>query len=358
MKVLLINNYSMEDAWKLWEEGKYPGQHLWGATHLAQYGVETEILPYEKYGFLKKLSKKLGFLGDLDQQLRVLFHLSEYDILYSACQSNTFLLSILRLAGIYRKPMSIIVHHPIKNKEILKNKLLFTLLFNGHDQFLCLTKEIKQQFEEELSISPDRVRVIEWGTDLSFYDPCNAQHATNANPFIISAGKTFRDYDTLVNALNGTEVSLKIYCSGQSAPSISEFSSNIEVIFNHPTNNAISYRDLLLEYQKSHAIAIPLPDTRNLAGLTSLLDAMAMGKAVIITRNKQIDIDIEKEKIGLVVEPGDVLGWRDAVSYVIEHPEAAIEMGRRGRYLCEKKYNLDVFSSNLASCFREVDLKN
>lgn len=358
MKVLLINNYPMDVAWRLWQSGQYPGHHLWGATHLKQYGVETEILPYEKYGFLKKMSQKLRFLGDLDQQLRVLFHSSDYDILYAACQTNTFLLSMLRAIGLYRKPMSIVVHHPIKNKQILQNKWLFALLLNGHDQFLCLTKEIKQQLEQDLAISPDRVHIIEWGTDLAFYNLEEIPPCSNVSPFIISAGKTCRDYDTLVRALDGTNIALKIYCSGESAPSITDFSTNIEVIFKHPTGNAISYQDLLVEYQKSLAIAIPLPETRNLAGLTSLLDAMALGKAVIITRNQQIDIDIEKEKIGLIVEPGNILGWREAVTYLIEHPEIAIEMGQRGRYLCEKKYNLDVFSAKLARCLSAVEPKN
>ena len=355
MKVLLINNYSMEDAWRLWQEGKYPGHHLWGATHLEQYGVETKILPHEKFGRLKRFSKKLGFLGDLDQQLRILFHRADYDMLYSACQTNTFLLSMLRLIGLYRKPISIIVHHPIKNRKILGNRWLFKLLFKGHDQFLCLTKETKQQFEKDLAVSPDRVRLIEWGIDLPFYQTNHA--VPTQSRFIVSAGKTSRDYDTLVRALDGTDISLKIYCSGNSAPSISEYSSNIQVIFNHATNNAISYQDLLLEYQRSHAIAVPLPDTKNLAGLTSLLDAMAVGKAVIITRNQQIDIDVEKEKIGFVIEPGDVAGWREAVTYLIDHPEEAIEMGQRGRHLCEKKYNLEVFSSHLANCLSEVELR-
>ena len=46
-------------------------------------------------------------------------------------------------------------------------------------------------------------------------------------------------------------------------------------------------------------IAIPLEKQETLAGLTSLLDCLGFGKPVIMTRNPCIDIDIEKEGIGI-----------------------------------------------------------
>jgi glycosyltransferase involved in cell wall biosynthesis len=81
---------------------------------------------------------------------------------------------------------------------------------------------------------------------------------------------------------------------------------------------------------------------------------MAMGKAVIMTRNQQIDIDIEKEGIGIFVEPGDVEGWKQAIFYLLEHPQETEEMGNRARSLCENRYNLDEFSSKLSEVLKSV----
>ncbi len=353
MRVLFINNYPMDHAWELWNKKEYPGHHLWGATHLHKYGIDIDILPNEKYVKLKKLGSKIKVLGDLDQELRILLREPKYDLIYSGNQYDTILLSIMRSLGLFRKPLVAILHHPIK--EPLKSKLLFNLLWGGHDKFICLNNTVKTQLENEFDVPEENLSLVEWGVDLPFYDGIRENHALGDEPaFIVSAGKTYRDHDTLVQAFIETDFSLRIYCSEKSAPTIPHVYPNIRVQYNHPTQNAISFQEVLVEYKKSYAVAIPLKDTSNLAGLTSLLDAMAMGKAVIMTRNQQIDIDIEKEGIGIFVEPGDVEGWKQAIFYLLEHPQETEEMGNRARSLCESRYNLDEFSSKLSEVLKSV----
>lgn len=336
----------MDKAWELWKNGDYPGHHLWGITHLYQHGIDVDILPYEKYIVLNKIGNSLR-LGDyLDQQLRIIFQWYKYDIIYSACQDNTFLLSLLRYLGIFRKPIICLVHHPI-NSQGKRGKIYV----NGHNKLLALSRGVINQLKEEFNLDENKLEHLEWAVDLPFYH-LSSLDDIEENKFIISAGKTNRDHDTLVQAFLNINYPLKIYCSGESIPSVSEIPVNIEVHFTQSTGNVVSYKELLMEYAKAYAIAIPLKNTNNLAGLTSLLDAMAMGKAVVMTRNNQIDIDIEKEKIGIWVNPGDVEGWHQAISYLLSQPDEAREMGIRGYDLCKNKYNLELFSSNLAKALK------
>ncbi len=352
MKVMFINNYEMDIAWELWKNKVHPGQHLWGVTHLQQYNIDVEILPHAKYFSLKKLSNKIKILGDLDQQLRLLLEQSRYDVIYSGCQYNTFFLSMLRTVGMFQKPIIPIIHHPIKS--ILKNPFIFKLLYGGHDQFICLNKGVKKQLEDKFDIPPEKLHLLEWGVDLQFYDhTVKNQALEKQSAFIVSAGKTHRDHDTLVKAFVNQDYDLRLYCTGESAPTISKLPSNISVQYNHPTQHVLSYKNMLAEYREAYAVAIPLKDVpNNLVGLTSLLEAMAMAKAVIMTRNPYIDIDIEKEGIGIWVEPEDVQGWQRAISYLFEHPSETKEMGNRARRLCEQKYNIEVFSSKLSSILK------
>ena len=73
----------------------------------------------------------------------------------------------------------------------------------------------------------------------------------------------------------------------------------------------------------SHAaIAIPLFDRPNsLVGLTSLMDALGFGRAVLMTYNKFIDIDFEHEGIGFWLNPGDVDGWIDKINWIQNNPD-------------------------------------
>jgi glycosyltransferase involved in cell wall biosynthesis len=279
--------------------------------------------------------------------MRILLRLSRYDLVYSACQENTFFLSILRNIGIFRKPIISIIHHPIykgRRSEVI---------VKGHDKLLCLSESVLIKLEKEFEIDNKKAFTIDWGIDLPFYEKANwDSDVESQNSFIISAGKTERDHDTLAKAFFEIDYPLKIYCSDQSAPSIPSLPPNITVQFNH--YGAISYTELLTEYEKSYAVAIPLTDTNALAGLTSLLDAMAMQKAVIMTKNSRINLDVEKEGIGIWVDPGDVRGWQKAVTYLLAHPQEAKQMGNRGYYLCQSKYNLEIFSSNLANIFKSL----
>lgn len=58
VKVLLVNNYSMENAYSLWEIGKSASHHLWGKIEIEKKGnVEMIIFPHEKNVLLNKIGK-------------------------------------------------------------------------------------------------------------------------------------------------------------------------------------------------------------------------------------------------------------------------------------------------------------
>ncbi|HLO83778.1 MAG TPA: glycosyltransferase [Nostocaceae cyanobacterium] len=366
MKVLCLFNYASADrSWERWqnkEERESPGHHLWGVTHLQQYGIDVDLLPYEKFKLIKRIGEKLK-LGDLDQQLRVLFIAHKYDLIYSTCQTSTLILALLHILGIFRKPLVVKLERPFKSNAL--NKILLKLFVKGHDKILCLSQRTENQLREEFGIDKDKLALLDWGPDLPSYDDYEFPHNDDEQRIFVSAGNESRDYNTLVQAFSGVDCPLQIYCSSKSAPTVASISSNIKIQYSQRETlalawKALSWEELLSEYAKAFAIAIPLyipphrVDTTPLYGLTSLLDAMAMAKPVIMTKHRQANIDIEKEKIGLWVEPGDIKGWQQAASYLLEHSEEAQEMGKRARKLAEQKYNLENFSLQLATALKSV----
>jgi len=356
----------MDWAWEQWKKNEYPGHHLWGATHLHQYGIHVDILRHEKYSFLKKISSKIKVLGDLDQQLRLLLKEPDYDLVFCAHDLSTSLLAFLRSIGLFKKPIVIVMHRSFK--ETLWSKIFVETFIKRHDKFICLSPIIMENFRDRFKVPEEKLSFLEWGVDLSFYQKKQSNFLDeikkeNEPPFFISAGKTGRDYNTLAKAFCEISYPLKIYCSGDVAPTIPNITSNIILQNKSSTEkNFLSLDDLLKEYEKAFAVAIPLDiplervDTVTQIGITSLLEAMAMGKAVVMTRNRQIELDIEEEGIGIFVEPGDVKGWKEAVSYLINHPQETKEMGNRARCLCKSRYDLDDFSSKLADILKSIKL--
>lgn len=350
----------MDEKWQMWKRNLTGGHHLWGVTQLEKHDLGLYILPHKKYTYLKDISEKIKLLGDLDQQLRILLKQNEFDVVYTGHYFNTLLLAFMRQIGLFKKPIFAIAYQSLPTNPL--TYLFFNYLVKGHDKLICLNPIIKQQFQSDFKISQEKLEIIDWGIDLLYCDQkvTRKEEKTKINnaPYIISAGKSHRDYNTLAEACKNTNYYLKIYCTKDSAPDFSYVSNNIQVVYDEQKSCSLTDEEIYTEYNESYAVAIPLitnkHNSHNMIGFTSLLDSMAMGKASIMTRNHSISIDIEQEGIGIWVDSGDVLGWQRAITYLMEHPEEAKAMGQKARHLCETKYNLNEFSDSLMEIFRQT----
>ena len=201
-RVLLLNNYEMDEAYDEWKAGLCPSHHLWGAADLGVHGIDLKILPFEKFRALNRYWRAQRLLGlqstgmiALDQQIRCLVD-TKSEVIYSACQYHSFLLARLRRLGILRKPLIATLHHPFapggKEEQLLR----------GHDLLLCLSSKVRQQALDRGAVDQHKIRIIEWGPDLDFFGPFrpyDSMHIGNI-PLLIGAGKSARDYDTVVEA--------------------------------------------------------------------------------------------------------------------------------------------------------------
>ena len=65
-------------------------------------------------------------------------------------------------------------------------------------------------------------------------------------------------------------------------------------------------------------------------------------------------MDIDKEEIGITVAHDDVAGWINAIHRIADHPEEAQKMGANARKLAEKRFNLEIFSREIAESLLAV----
>lgn len=349
LRILLLNNYSMHRARLRHGQGLTAGQHLWGAAHLADFGIETLIPPYidtARGGLHADVSR--FFKGPfVRQQIAACAMAGSVDLIYSACQYNTRILAYLRSRNLLRIPLVALIHHPV-------HPLVVPGLVAGHDRLLFLTQSALESVRRLAPDQAGKLELIDWGADLEFY-PTWKPPVASERIRIVCAGKSKRDHDTLARALQGLPVNAEIFCSDVSAPEAGSVDANTSVIITSPDQQKRSlqyHRDVIDAYVRSHIIAIPLQATPMLAGLTSLLDAMAMGRAVIMTRNAPLDIDVEREGFGITVEPGDVAGWRQAILSLLQDPDRVAAMGRRARERVESRYNLGRFTASLAAALK------
>lgn len=158
----------------------------------------------------------------------------------------------------------------------------------------------------------------------------------------MAAGGMNRDYHTLIKAfgkLANSELKVfakyKDYTKGQTLPENVRF---INLMAGHSFGEA--YKQLRDYYYNCIAVLLPIDwinDVPN--GATVLVEALAMGKPIIITEADTNYIDVNKEGCGLTVKRHDADGWVCAIEYLMSHPEETRRMGERSYQLAITKYN-------------------
>lgn len=362
LKVLLTNNYSMENAYSLWENGKSGSHHVWGKVELERKGsIRMETLRQERFGFLNKLGNLVG-ITHLDQQIRILGH-SNFDILYAPYAfNNTAFLVFLKWMGIFRKPIVVTIHQPFlgtRSRNKLWRKITEKALLQ-YDSTIFLSEPLMKDTVELLDIPPhiasEKFSTAQWGPDTEFYaDNLENDPMLGDCSYAVSAGHTDRDYVTLIEAFRKIDFPLKIYCTPNSAPKIENLPDNVTI-----HSKRIPYVELLEIYQKARFILIPMhypKKKEGCQGMTSLQDVVALGKPTIITKNQHLNLDVEQEGFGFLVEMGDVNGWIGAVNKLINNDDLLNSMRGNARRVYREKFNSEIFAASLEQEFMKVAMR-
>lgn len=300
---------------------------------------------------------------------------NRYRIFYCDAENSGLVLALLFKLTRTRRPLFMIGHWitPTKKAALFKNLQI-------HTHFTTLFLHSSEQYKkviEVIGVPSDKVKMLPYQVDTEFWNPQNANYkpVESAEPYICTAGLEFRDYATLVEAITGAPVKLKIGAASHwSKRKVNVLSGdlppNVEV-------KSYNYDELRNLYAGSCFVVVPLVDVDFQAGITVILEAMAMGKAVVVTRSQGQgdtvvdrrkttragaalptvgnlgrffgDNEFEKEagQTGFYVTPGDPAELRRAIDYLLANPDRAAEMGQRGRRMVEALMQVEQFAERI-----------
>jgi glycosyltransferase involved in cell wall biosynthesis len=209
-----------------------------------------------------------------------------------------------------------------------------------------------EQYQRLLSLAPGTVTYCPhgWFDPLRWYVPRefdNTESLPRTGRYIFTSGRSYRDYETLAHAVEGTDVCVKVSCRPFNLAG-----------FNLPGNMEsmgwLDYRvhqDYLYE---SDFYVVPLQSITFAGGDSSLLAAMSFGKAVVATRTPSTETYLEHGQTGLLVEPGDVAGMRQAIQYLWQNPDEAARMGKEARRRYEENHTMDKLAQRVYDVALEV----
>jgi len=159
--------------------------------------------------------------------------------------------------------------------------------------------------------------------------------------YIFAGGNSDRDYKLFCDAVGNLPISCVLATNLPASLAGVRLPPNVHVV----NASAVEFRQLM-----ARARIVVLPMRANMlrtGGQQTYLNAMYMGKPVVLV-DPEGGVDyIEHGKTGLLVPFGDAAALHNAIRYLWEHPEEAHTMGERSREvavpLTTERCNLEIW---------------
>jgi glycosyltransferase involved in cell wall biosynthesis len=262
------------------------------------------------------------------------------DVVYAAGDDSGLAFVLACLARRRRPKIAMGVMAPGRKRQ----SILFRLLRRRIDLFV-VTNQHKKDLLVRIAGGPAE-RVFLWSdeTDTEFFRP--GPRRSRSRPLVFAAGREQRDYLTLARATEDLDVDVEVCAispnAGDTTPGRFPDPLPANMTF-HP----YPWPEFRQAYRDADVVVVALLDHDYSAGATSLFEAMACGRPVIMSRvagpaERLIDGDFI---VG--VAPGDVAGTRRAIDDILAHPEAAQLRATRARELILQEYSALVVRERL-----------
>lgn len=296
-------------------------------------------------------ARRKDFLGRHTTNLALVWEAfkrrEQYDVIVAWSESITIPLAGLLKMSRSKVRMVALMSWPSKMKKALPLRAFRSAI----DKIILMSSAQFHLMRERFRYPAAKLTLTRWPVDLRFWVPREQE-----GDQICSVGREMRDYATLIEALKGTDVPCHIAANimaGRKDAWRSTLSDH-EAMPANVTVGAKNFADLRDLYARSRFVVIPLLPTDTDNGTTSILEAMAMGKAVICSDVRgQRDVVVNGTN-GLLVPPQDTDALRNAILHLWNHPEEARAMGRAARKTVEDGHSLDHWLESVRTVVHEV----
>lgn len=258
-----------------------------------------------------------------------------YDVIVGWESKHGFPVAVLRTLLRIKSPPLVILAFAYKGIG-MNFAGLGRLAMKAVDYINVPTRAEAKFYHEMLAYPMDRIEVAELGWYRA-EDVLGEALPTDEADYAFAGGRTSRDYKTLLEAVAGLDVPIVVNAR----------KFNVEGLVCPPNvtlNEFMPPKEYYRCMARSRFIIVPLVDTPHAAGLSHILHAMSVGKAMVATRTVSTVDYIEDGITGLLVEPNNPQAMRKAVQHLAEHPEEARAMGQRARQRFDEHFTFKAFA--------------
>lgn len=270
-------------------------------------------------------------------------------------------MDIAHFLGRIKKP-SVVTYH----SDIVRQKYLLKLYSPLKHQFLRDVDRIVATSPNYLATSPtlelykDKTEVITYGLDNSIYPVPSAELlakwcAIVGKNFFLFVGmlRYYKGLHILLEAAAGTDIPIVIVGDGPEEVELKRQAESLQLKNVHFLG-ALPEPDKVALLTLCYALAFP-SHLRSEAFGISLLEGAMYGKPMISseigTGTTYINV---AGQTGMVVPPSDPAAFRQAMEYLLAHPQEAAQMGINARQRYLDLFTADRMASNYARLYQQI----
>lgn len=316
----------------------------WGFTSALQESYEVDCI--NKISNTPEYHKGLGNIrrqiSYLTLAVKAIFCCKRYDAVIAWQQFfGIYMSALIRFLHLRIKCPIIIMTFIYKPRDGYKGKL-----YRQFVKYALSAKQVKRvtvysqsevkHYSQLLGLPQDRFTVLHLGID-------DTPVETNKGDFIFSTGRSLRDYDFLCNA------------SPENVPIViaaDNYYPKIEK--RHITVLRDCFGDAMLhKMAECFCVVVPLKDKETSSGQLVILQAMMLGKPVIVTENKTAGFYLEDNKTGFIIDKTQA-ALQNALKILSEDREKYNEISQNARNEFSEKFTTYRLGKEVSSLIDDI----
>lgn len=248
-----------------------------------------------------------------------------YDYVFTfECDLTTFAFAFWQTLLFQRRPRHVVLQFIMREKSAsIASRTKYAFMkwcFSSLHRVVCSSRAEAEYYAEAFNWPQHKTAFVPFHTSESI----TPLHDTPDVPFVLAAGRTFRDYPTLLRAVEGSPHRVVIVAARESVDP-GPRPTTIELLEDIP----LTEFDRLV--RTASVVVVPLNETHISTGQLVMLHAMAAGRPVIATRTSGTVDYITHGENGLLVPPHDPRALRSAIDLVMGDSELKASLGVAAR---------------------------
>ena len=324
-----------------WRNGVMADSQIIGLHRLWRGGIRARYYETAFMNWLRSMNFNLAQFAALGEMRR-------HDMVFLG--SNLFFVFFVKYILRWEKP-KLVFYNTFLTNTLKRNKKgirarIVRIAIRSCDIIICPSTAQKRYLESR-GFDASKIVFMPNGVDAEFFQPRQSPRS-----IIVAVGKDLgRDYRTFIEAARDIKTPFVVIAAERNVRTITHIPAHVSVYYD------VAQKETAEFYRRAIFAVVPTfaedrLDASDCSGQYAMLEAMAAGKALVMTKRSTLEDYVRHGRNALLVEPENAKALKEAIHYLLKHPNIAAAMGEANRKAVEEHFTSSHVSWSLQQVFR------